>query len=108
MKEIEMERVERQKKPFLLLVDDDAELCSLMLEFFTGGWPSARDGLQRPRGDWRMIARLWVEADLVILDVMLLGIDTDSPCWSSGAGAKDLLPSAADSTRSAEGSYSWI
>ncbi|HVZ82806.1 MAG TPA: response regulator transcription factor [Terracidiphilus sp.] len=68
----EIEHGERQKKLSLLLVDDDAELCGLMREFFTEAGCrldtvyNGREGLASAlRGAY----------DLVILDVMLPGLD---------------------------------
>jgi DNA-binding response OmpR family regulator len=69
---IETEFGERHKQLSLLLVDDDAELCGMMREFFAEAGHrletaySGRDGLANAlRGVY----------DLMILDVMLPGID---------------------------------
>lgn len=68
----ELEIAERQKHLSLLLVDDDAELCGMMREFFAEAGHrldcayNGREGLASAlRGGY----------DLVILDVMLPGID---------------------------------
>jgi DNA-binding response OmpR family regulator len=68
----ELETVERQKPLSLLLVDDDAELCQMMREFFAQAGHhlecvcNGREGLATAlRGGF----------DLLILDVMLPGID---------------------------------
>jgi DNA-binding response OmpR family regulator len=67
-----VETVEGRKQLSLLLVDDDAELCEMMREFFAEGGHhlecacTGREGLASAlRGGF----------DLVILDVMLPGID---------------------------------
>ena len=64
--------LERQRRLSLLLVDDDAELCGMMTEFFAQAGHhldtafNGREGLAHAlRGGY----------DLVILDVMLPGID---------------------------------
>lgn len=69
---LEIEVGERQKQLSLLLVDDDAELCGMMREFFTEAGHkldtafNGREGLANAlRGGY----------DLMILDVMLPGID---------------------------------
>jgi DNA-binding response OmpR family regulator len=69
---LETETGERHKPLSLLLVDDDAELCGMMREFFTEAGHrldtaySGRDGLASAlRGAY----------DLMILDVMLPGIN---------------------------------
>jgi DNA-binding response OmpR family regulator len=68
----ELETVEKQKPLSLLLVDDDAELCQMMREFFAQAGHrlecvcNGREGLATAlRGGY----------DLLILDVMLPGID---------------------------------
>ncbi len=68
----ELETGDRQKQLSLLLVDDDAELCEMMREFFTQAGHrlecvcNGREGLATAlRGVY----------DLMILDVMLPGID---------------------------------
>ena len=69
---METETGERQKQLSLLLVDDDAELCGMMREFFAEAGHrlevaySGREGLA---------AALRGAYDLMILDVMLPGID---------------------------------
>lgn len=69
---VEVESSEKQKHLSLLLVDDDAELCEMMREFFTQAGHriecacNGREGLANAlRGGY----------DLVILDVMLPGLD---------------------------------
>ncbi|HEX4286036.1 MAG TPA: response regulator transcription factor [Terracidiphilus sp.] len=69
---MEAEIAERQRSLSLLLVDDDAELCGMMREFFTEAGCkldtayNGRDGLTNAlRGHY----------DLMILDVMLPGLD---------------------------------
>ncbi len=69
---VETEGGERQKPLSLLLVDDDAELCEMMREFFSQAGHriectcNGREGLANAlRGGY----------DLVILDVMLPGLD---------------------------------
>jgi len=69
---VETEGGEKQKQLSLLLVDDDAELCEMMREFFTQAGHriectcNGREGLANAlRGGY----------DLVILDVMLPGLD---------------------------------
>src|SRR5579863_1619306 len=69
---IESEPGEHHKHLSLLLVDDDAELCGMMREFFAEAGHkldtsyNGRDGLANAlRGNY----------DLMILDVMLPGID---------------------------------
>lgn len=72
MSAIDTETGERQKQLSLLLVDDDAELCGMMREFFAEQGHrldtvyNGREGLANAlRGGY----------DLMILDVMLPGID---------------------------------
>jgi two-component system response regulator CpxR len=69
---VDIETGERQKQLSLLLVDDDAELCGMMREFFSEAGHrletvyNGREGLASAlRGGY----------DLMILDVMLPGID---------------------------------
>ncbi len=69
---VETEGGEKQKQLSLLLVDDDAELCEMMREFFSQAGHriectcNGREGLANAlRGGY----------DLVILDVMLPGLD---------------------------------
>jgi DNA-binding response OmpR family regulator len=69
---VEIETGERQKQLSLLLVDDDAELCGMMREFFAESGHkldtayNGREGLANAlRGGY----------DLMILDVMLPGLD---------------------------------
>ncbi len=69
---VELESGEKQKQLSLLLVDDDAELCEMMREFFSQAGHriecccNGREGLANAlRGGY----------DLVILDVMLPGLD---------------------------------
>jgi len=63
-----MDACEQQKQPSLLLIDDDAELCSMMKEFFSqNGYQldcayNGRDGLARAVKN---------AYDLIVLDVML-------------------------------------
>lgn len=63
-----MDACEKQKQPSLLLIDDDAELCSMMKEFFLqNGYQldcayNGRDGLARAVKN---------TYDLIVLDVML-------------------------------------
>ena len=70
--DVAMETVEKQKSLSLLLVDDDAELCGMMVEFFSESGHrlecvhNGRDGLTNA---------LAGSHDLVILDVMLPGLD---------------------------------
>src|ERR1700745_4489285 len=67
-----METAEHQKRPSLLLVDDDAELCAMMKEFFAQagfdveGACNGADGLGRALNGAH---------DLAILDVMMPGLD---------------------------------
>ena len=68
----QIETAERRRQLSLLLVDDDAELCGMMREFFAEAGHrldtvyNGREGLASAlRGGY----------DLVILDVMLPGID---------------------------------
>lgn len=68
----EIEFGERQKQLSLLLVDDDAELCGMMREFF------AQSGCRLDtvyNGREGLATALRGAYDLVILDVMLPGID---------------------------------
>lgn len=72
MAAVEIETGERQKQLSLLLVDDDAELCGMMREFFAESGHkldtayNGREGLANAlRGGY----------DLMILDVMLPGLD---------------------------------
>lgn len=72
MPAVESELAERQRPLSLLLVDDDAELCGMMREFFAEAGChldtafNGRDGLAHAlRGHY----------DLMILDVMLPGLD---------------------------------
>jgi len=63
-----MDACEKQKQPSVLLIDDDAELCSMMKEFFLqNGYQldcayNGRDGLARAVKN---------TYDLIVLDVML-------------------------------------
>jgi two-component system response regulator CpxR len=68
----EIEPGERQKQLSLLLVDDDAELCGMMREFF------AQAGCRLDtvyNGREGLASALRGAYDLVILDVMLPGLD---------------------------------
>ena len=72
MAAVEIETGERQKQLSLLLVDDDAELCGMMREFFAESGHklatvyNGREGLANAlRGGY----------DLMILDVMLPWLD---------------------------------
>lgn len=67
-----VETAEGQKQLSLLLVDDDAELCELMREFFTEAGHHLECACTGREGLATALRRGF---DLVILDVMLPGID---------------------------------
>ncbi len=69
---IDMETFEKQKRPSLLLVDDDAELCALMTEFFAGAGFNVDCVCNGAEGLARAINGAY---DLLILDVMLPALD---------------------------------
>jgi two-component system response regulator CpxR len=56
----------------LLLVDDDAELCGLMVDFFSQNGFRVESAYDGRRGLARALER---DFDLVLLDVMLPGLD---------------------------------
>jgi DNA-binding response OmpR family regulator len=68
----EIEAGERQRQLSFLLVDDDAELCGMMLEFFTEVGHKLEIAYNGREG---LAAALRGRYDLVILDVMLPGLD---------------------------------
>lgn len=72
MPAIESEIAERQKPLSLLLVDDDAELCGMMREFFTEAGCKLETAYNGREG---LASALRGNYDLVILDVMLPGLD---------------------------------
>ncbi len=67
-----MESSERQKRPSLLLVDDDAELCAMMTEFFAQAGFAVECACNGAEGLARAMNGAY---DLVILDVMLPALD---------------------------------
>ncbi len=69
---VEIESGERLKQLSLLLVDDDAELCSMMREFFTEAGHKLETIYNGREG---LAAALRGGYDLIILDVMLPGLD---------------------------------
>ena len=69
---VERETGERRKALSLLLVDDDAELCGMMREFFAETGHSLETAYNGREG---LASALRGAYDLVILDVMLPGID---------------------------------
>jgi two-component system response regulator CpxR len=68
----DMETVEEQKKLSLLLVDDDAELCSMMKEFFAEAGYGVDCACTGGEGLTRALNGAY---DLMILDVMLPNLD---------------------------------
>src|ERR1700685_2833215 len=68
----EPEAQERQKQLSLLLVDDDAELCGMMREFFTEAGHKLDTAYNGREG---LASALRGGYDLMILDVMLPGLD---------------------------------
>ena len=69
---IDAEIVERPKQLSLLLVDDDAELCGMMREFFTESGHRLDTAFNGREG---LATALRGAYDLMILDVMLPGLD---------------------------------
>jgi len=68
----EIEGGERQRQLSFLLVDDDAELCGMMREFFTEAGHKLETAYNGREG---LSAALRGNYDLIILDVMLPGLD---------------------------------
>ena len=68
----EMEFAEKHERPSLLLVDDDAELCVLMKEFFASAGIGVDCACTGSEGLTRALNGSY---DLVILDVMLPALD---------------------------------
>jgi two-component system response regulator CpxR len=69
---VEIEIEERQKHLSLLLVDDDAELCGMMREFFAESGHKLDTAYNGREG---LASALRGGYDLMILDVMLPGLD---------------------------------
>lgn len=67
-----MEAAEKQKRPALLLVDDDAELCAMMTEFFAQAGFDVDCASNGAEGLARAMDGAY---DLAILDVMLPALD---------------------------------
>lgn len=67
-----METAEKQKRPSLLLVDDDTELCAMMTEFFGQAGFDVECACNGTDGLGRALNGAY---DLAILDVMLPGLD---------------------------------
>jgi two-component system, OmpR family, response regulator CpxR len=61
-----------ERSPTLLLIDDDAELCGLMVEFFSQHGFCVEPAVDGRRGLARALEGRF---DLVLLDVMLPGLD---------------------------------
>ena len=72
MSSIEAELGERQRQLSLLLVDDDAELCGMMREFFAESGHRLDTAYNGREG---LASALRGSYDLMILDVMLPGLD---------------------------------
>src|SRR5262245_66201491 len=70
MNEVPEDTAEANAK--LLLVDDDAELCDLMLDFFSHHGFRVESVYDGPRGLARALEGGF---DLILLDVMLPGLD---------------------------------
>jgi DNA-binding response OmpR family regulator len=67
-----METAETQKRPSLLLIDDDAELCAMMKEFFAQAGFRVECACNGAEGLARAMNGAY---DLAILDVMLPALD---------------------------------
>lgn len=67
-----METAEKQKRPSLLLVDDDVELCAMMREFFASAGFEVECACNGAEGLARAVNGAY---DLAILDVMLPALD---------------------------------
>lgn len=67
-----MEIAEKQKRPSLLLVDDDVELCGMMKEFFAAAGFDVDCACNGAEGLGRAVDGAY---DLAILDVMLPAMD---------------------------------
>jgi two-component system response regulator CpxR len=67
-----MDTAEKQKRPSLLLVDDDAELCAMMKEFFAQAGFDVECVSNGADGLGRAVNGAY---DLAILDVMMPGLD---------------------------------